>query len=246
MRTLFLAWQASDQTRAWFPVGRLDAETAESTYVFRYIKGALDAHQEAGFEPLLPFPHFDKRYSSETLFPLFKNRVIGANRKDFGEYLRWLDLDIRNADPIEILAVSGGARETDSFEVFPKIVKDADQTFACRFFLHGGRYISEAGKARLAELISGEKLHVTVELTNPTGTAIQLQTSDYQMIGWTPRYLVNDLLHAIQVHSKLGAQVVQVNRDGAPINQRILIELSGSLPEDFNPMSSAIFEPLVS
>jgi hypothetical protein len=39
---------------------------------------------------------------------------------------------------------------------------------------------------------------VTVELTNPeTTTAVQIQTEDYQMLGWAPRYLVHDLVHAM-------------------------------------------------
>ena len=39
-RTLFLAWQDSENTRLWFPVACLDADVEEPRYRFRYIRGA--------------------------------------------------------------------------------------------------------------------------------------------------------------------------------------------------------------
>ncbi len=61
MKSLFLAWQApthSSRSRAWFPVGRLDAELEKPHYRFRYTGGALKAQQDVGFAPLLAFPDF--------------------------------------------------------------------------------------------------------------------------------------------------------------------------------------------
>ena len=43
MKTLFLAWQ-SPETRAWFPVGRLDADAKESKYIFKYIQGVENVY----------------------------------------------------------------------------------------------------------------------------------------------------------------------------------------------------------
>lgn len=106
MKTLFLAWQAptnSKRSRAWFPVGQLDAEPEASHYRFRYTQGALKAQHDVGFMPLLAFPEFERVYKSDELFPLFKNRVVSSKRTDFEEYIRWLDLDRGRADPIEIL-----------------------------------------------------------------------------------------------------------------------------------------------
>ena len=123
MKTLFVAWQTPKPSRAWFPIGRLDADTEHHDYVFRYTQGAINAHTAAGFEPLLSFPKFDQRYESSELFPLFQNRVMGSRRKDFGDYLMWLDLDEANYDPIEVLGLTGGERQTDSLEVFPRVEK---------------------------------------------------------------------------------------------------------------------------
>ena len=242
MRTLYVAWQAPSPVRAWFPIGQLEAEPRKPVYVFRYTKGALRAHKETGFEPLPAFPRFRQRYESGELFPLFQNRVLGSKRKDFAEYLRWLDLD-RNADPIEILARTGGERQTDNLEVFPRLQKDKEGTFSCRFFLHGLRYVSDAARERAALLKPLEKLQVAVELNNPaTGYAVQLQSQDCHLLGWAPRYLVSDLVSAAS--NKISAAIIRFNNDSAPSARRILVELKGHLPHGKTPMNGPDFKPL--
>jgi hypothetical protein len=241
MRTLFLAWQAPAE-RAWFPVGRLEADTELSRYRFCYTRGALAAQHE-GFHPLVSFPNFDENYESSELFPMFKNRVLGQQRRDFPTYLASLALD--RPDPIEILAVTGGERQTDSFEVFPKIEKQADDSFTCRFFLHGLRHMSEAAQQRSVFLKPGELLGVSLELNNPKyGLAIQLTSNDYEFIGWTPRFIVGDLLKAINKNPRLSASVIQVNPDGIPLNRRVLVELRGFLPAGVEPMAEGDFLPI--
>lgn len=245
MSTLFVAWQAPAPTRAWFPIGRLDVESSDH-FLFRYMRGALDAEKNSGFRPLVSFPDFKGRYESNELFPLFKNRVLDPSRKDFAEYLGWLDLDPQHADPIEILGLTGGERQTDSIEVFPKIVKRADRSFSCRFFLHGLRHVSASARETANELSADTALQVAVELNNPVGgLAIQLQTADGHMIGWAPRYLVRDLIDVINQHPEVSASVVRVNEFGAPLARRILIELKGRLPADYEPMSGPQFELIV-
>jgi hypothetical protein len=161
------------------------------------------------------------------------------------EYLRMLDLP-ETAEPAEILEVGGGYRATDSFEVFPKIERRPDGSFRCRFFLHGSRHMSPAAMQRIDRLQAGETLYITLELTNPaTQLAVQVQTKDYHVIGWAPRYLVNDLVTAM-AHSP-GAhaiKVVRINPSPAPSKQRLLVELSGSW-RDYEPMSKGDFEPLL-
>ncbi len=118
MKSLFLAWQGPkdcDRSRAWFPIGRLDAESSGPevvSYRFRYTGGATRAQKEVGFEPLVSFPEFEEDYTSEKLFPLFHNRVISPKRADFPEFIEWLGLSREEADPISILSVSGGTRVT--------------------------------------------------------------------------------------------------------------------------------------
>ena len=134
---------------------------------FRYTKGAERACESIGFETLLDFPRMDRAYESSDLFPLFRNRVMWPQRPDFSEYLRMLDLP-ETAEPVEILSVSGGYRMTDTFEVFPRIVRDPDGSFSCRI-LPAWLASRELGvAARIEDLQLDEKLYLTIELTNPT------------------------------------------------------------------------------
>jgi hypothetical protein len=246
MKSLFLAWQDSGPSRAWFPIGRLDAETSQSRYSFGYTRGATRAAAQAGLQPLLAFPDFDETYESSELFPLFRNRVLGSDRADFLDYLKQLDLKPEEANPIAILAVTGGTRQTDNLEVFPKLERRADGTFCCRFFLHGTRHVHKVAYERIEGLQTNEPLRVSVELNNPaTSLALQVQSGDYVMLGWAPRYLVKDLTDAIaESPAKIAVQVVKVNPAPAPTNQRVLVELKGFLPNHRELMSGPDFQLL--
>ena len=245
-RTFFLGWQ-DYQTHAWYPIGRLDASGRGDRYQFAYTKGALKAKEQSGFEPLYDFPRFEEKYESPDLFPLFKNRIMTPRRRGFQEYLKLLDLEGMKPDPLEIVAIDGGYRATDSFQVFPKIEKESDGSFSSRFFLHGWRHVSKPAQERLNSLVPGEGLYVAVELNNPaTTTAVQLQTEDYHMIGWAPRYLVHDLMYAMtNSPGELNARVLRFNKMPAPSKQRLLIELKGYLPDNYIPMGDEKFVALV-
>jgi len=250
MTHLFLAWQhalPSDDARrrAWFPIGRLDRD--DEGYHFVYTDGAQRAERESGFYPqLLAFPDLHRSYHSHQLFSLFQNRVLNASRSEYPDLLRWLDLPDGDRDPMKILAISGGKRQTDNLEVFPRIAAAADGGFSCRFFVHGMPYKNADCQERMARLVAGEPLGVALETTNPiTGLAMQLQTSEYQIIGWAPQYLIEVLISAITQKSSLKATVVRVNPSPAPMNHRLLVELSGYLPAGMTPMSGPDFLPLV-
>ena len=170
---------------------------------------------------------------------------MNRGRPDLKHYLRNLDL-ARGADPFEILATSGGYRATDAYEVFPKLVKSSDGSFRCRFFLHGWRHVNPGAQERLKILTPQEQLYVTLELTNPnTRLAVQIQTTDYHMIGWAPRYLVRDLAQAMTEQSRnYAAHVVRVNPQPAPSKQRVLIEMRGKW-DGYEPMEGGDYRPMV-
>jgi hypothetical protein len=240
MKSLFLAWRAPN--RMWFPVGRLDADVAREHYVFGYTNGALQAKAEVGFNALPAFPDLNSRYESADLFPLFQNRVMNPNRKNFGDYLA--SLGLTRGDPIEILSVTGVERQTDSFEVFPKIDAAEDGSFTSRFFIRGMRHLAAASQARAFALKSGEELGVSVELSDSvTQLGIMLSTrTDCQCAGWAPRYLVTDLLSATAERPQVTAKVIRVNPDDVPANRRVLVEFGGTLPEAVQPMSGKAFQ----
>ena len=242
-KTFFLAWQAK-QNRGWFPIGQLDVDVDCADYRFRYIKGVKRAQEEGGFTSLTEFPDLSEKYRSAELFPTFKNRVMPRSRPGFATYMH--DLDLPEAvNPIEILAVNGGHRATDSYEVFPKIESRKDGSFTCRFLLHGNRYTNPSSEERVKHLRQGDNLYLTLEPHNPeTGLSVQIQTEDYYMIGWAPRYLVTDLVAVIDETGDYSAHVVRVNPPPAPSSHRVLIELNGRW-DKHEPMSSDAFKPLV-
>ena len=244
-KTLFLAWQDKrGEGRPWFPLGRLDIEP--SLYRFRYTEGARRAQREVKFPPLCGiFRSYWKTTNLWNYFRYSRNRVIAQGRPDRADYLGNLGLH-ENADPFEMLSVSGGYRVTDDYEVFPKLVKANDGSFVCRFFLHGWRHTSLSAQERLNALKPGEELYVTLELANPvTGLAVQLQTTDYHMIGWTPRYIVSEMARAMaESPGEYAAHVVKVNLPSSPMTQRVLIEMRGRW-DGYEPMESEDFRPLV-
>lgn len=252
MKTLFLAWQATHPgagaaSRAWYPIGKLDYLADKGVHRFSYTCGVERASAEAGFKPLDAFPRVDDVYESRELFSLFSNRLVSPRRRDYAEFLERLALDPQHADPLDVLAISEGRRQTDNLEVFPRIEPSTDGSFRCRFFLHGWRYVNSHAQERIGELSHGDALGVALELNNPaTGVAIQLQDGrDYLMLGWAPRYLVNDLLRAMSdAPSQIRARVVRLNPEPAPHNQRLLVELEGRFPESYHPMTSREFQPI--
>ena len=253
-KTLFLAWQdKGEENRPWFPLGRLDIEP--SLYRFRYTGGgcAGTARVELSSHPELS-PTGIEITDPQHYFNLFQNRVMKPNRLDFADHVQRLDLP-ENTDAFEMLSVSGGYRVTDDYEVFPKLVKANDGSFICRFFLHGWRHTSLHAQERLNALKPGEELYVTLELANPvTGLAVQLQTMDYHMIGWTPRYIVSEIVAAMaesplsacnaQAGGEYAAHVVRVNPPSSPMIQRVLIEMRCRW-DKYVPMESEDFQPLI-
>jgi hypothetical protein len=131
-------------------------------------------------------------------------------------------------------------------EVFPKINTDAQGNFKVRFFLHGLRHLGTKAIERATRLTLDEPLRIFVELNNPaTRIAVPLMTQDYEMIGWAPRYLVEDLVRCVPSAPELSAHVAKINPDAAPYNQRILIDYAGRAPEGHEPMTTPDFQPLI-
>ena len=251
VKTLYLAWESKQPHRAWYPVGRLDADVEKSLYRFRYTGGAKRAQDVAGFPLLMEFPSLNGVYTASKMFPLFHNRVMNSKRPEFAVHLRNLGLT-EDANPVEILAINGGRRVTDAYEVFPKIEKAANGTFTCRFFLHGLRHVNQSVPERVKQLKKKEKLYLTLEIANPaTKRAVQIQTVDYYMIGWAPRYLVHDLFAALTDDQEYSARVVRINSANVPTmppvphDLRVLIEMKGQW-RNHDPMDSEDYQPLVS
>ena len=247
MNTLFLAWQDPKWHR-WYPIGKLTHENG--TYRFSYTQGALEA-KAAGFAPLTAFPDVHASYESDKVFPLFANRLLPKNRPEYQDFIEWLSLPQDEADPVAILARSGGDNVTDTLEVFPRPERDADAAYCAHFFLRGLRHQNPCAIKRVEALEPGERLFVIPDVQNPFDEqAILLRTTertkqDMHLLGYLPRYLASELkplsweaLKAAEV------EVVRVNPAPAPIHFRVLCRLSMRWPEGFVPFSSERFQPI--
>lgn len=245
MNALFVASRSGGDTNGkWGPIGRL--ESTGSGYRFVYTHGARTLPD---FQPLAGMPDLRRVYESDDLFPVFKNRLLSTSRPEYEAYLTWSGFDPNQPpDPIAILGVTEGLRQTDVLELFPCPVPDADGCFLTKFFLHGVRWFPTAA-GRIRRLKSGEKLALMLDIQNPFDrNAVAVRTMDLHdrpLIGYVPRYLAHDVSHLSRTCEPkfMEIVVVRVNQD-APLQQRVLCQLKACWPEDFEPCMGEEFQPI--
>lgn len=243
MKALFVAWQ-DPTSRRWIPVGRLTYENG--TYKFVYTRGATESES---FTPFGRMVDLNSAYVSDVLFPLFANRVLPKSRPEYSDYLRWLGLDQREHDELEVLARSGGQRATDTLEIFPCPEPTADKHYEVFFFSHGLRHLIPENQARVNELHVGERLFLMRDLQNEHDVmALLLRTDDpISIVGYCPRYYSAEfsrLLGSVD-QSHVRVTVEQVNPD-APMQLRLLCKLTAPWPANFVACATDQFQPLVS
>ena len=252
MTTLFLSW-FDPETRQWFPIGRLDVEEFDEGRVYRYsyTGGARLAAEQAGFRPLVSFPDLDGVYTDSEIFPLFANRVMPRSRPDFPEFIEWMSMAEDEADPVGILARSGGRRATDTLEVFPAPDQDEDGWHHLLFFVHGLRHQTPAAQDRAGSLQQGERLLVQADLQNPRDFhALTLRTDerfpgDMHTLGYLPRYLAHDIAPFLMEHrDAVEVTVERVNESPAPVNFRLMCRLRARWPEGEAPFARDAYQSL--
>lgn len=244
---LFIAWRAGGAAQGrWGPVGRL--RRLAHGYRFVYTRGARVLE---GFCPFPDMPRLDAVYESEDLFPLFANRLLARSRPEYEAYLTWGGFDPHcPPDPIALLGVTEGMRQTDSLELFPLPQPDADGRYSSRFFLHGLRWMPAAAQARTTQLVPGEPLGLMLDVSNAFDRhAVAVRTSDGRdqlMIGYVPRYLAADVrwLCAASAPDAVELAVARVNPN-APLQHRLLCQLRARWPRGFSPCTSDEYLPMV-
>lgn len=242
MKILYLAWQDPD-CRSWYPIGRLSAEHGE--YRFVYTKGVEAAQNFALFSGMK-----DRKsvYWSRELFPVFANRLLAKTRPEYKDFLNWLNLRACDDDPFLMFARTGGYRETDSFMVFG-CPEPVDGMYHVHFFSHGLRYLSSSAVEQANALIPGSRLYLMPDLQNQADSyAIALRTGDpTAIVGYCPRFLARDIGRLLETSqpdtSVVKVEVEKVNPE-APIQLRLLCNMTAPWPQGFHPCSEPEFEPL--
>jgi hypothetical protein len=242
-KKIYVVWQDRN-SRKHFPVAELTRE--DGTFYFNYIKGAKEA-MSLGFQPFLSFPELDLKYTSQELFPFFKNRMLQPSREEYVQSVKSLGLSPENADPLDILSRSGGKRATDALEIFAPaqiiVNSDSEKAVVKYFFLvHGLSHMRTCAQSLSGkEIAPGDSLYIMHDMQNPVdNNAIVLRTEDYCNIGFIPNFLLHDIWQIAINAENINFKVFQVNLN-QPLQQRILCEVSAKIKSDFCSCSDAIY-----
>jgi len=226
-RRFLVVWQRPD--RSFVPVGQFDVRRDEHDNAhsrFQYLPTAVS---EQHFEPLLAFPDLDRVYERDgALFPFFANRVMSPRRPDFGQYITALGLTAHEADPLEILARSGGERATDTIHVVP--FPERDGHVEGRHFLVSGIRHRPGAQERIARLQEGDELMLRPEPDNPKNPAAMLLDVEHgEPVGWLPDYLLPEFHSHVAADHTPAVYVVKANGPEVPWHLRLLCRLQFEL-----------------
>jgi len=243
MTTLFVACRSREaQCPTWGPVARLDR--TNRLYRFCYTRGARTL---PGFQSFEEMPNLEEVYESDTLFPLFANRLLSPSRPEYQAFLQWGGFSAQASPaPIAVLSVTEGIRQTDGIEVFPCPVFD-EQGYYNKFFLHGIRWLPPEAIERISALKRHERLAVKPDPGNPfdqNAVSVHTETGNV-LIGYVPRYLAHDVSKLLEgcCADSIEVYVERLNLD-APLQHRVLCRMSACWPEGFRPCSDDVFAPI--
>ncbi|RKI40784.1 DNA-binding protein [Corallococcus sp. AB004] len=250
--TVYLAWQDS-QSRRWFVVGRL-RQIQQSLYEFVYTRGYEEATRVARMQPILGFANKDQRYLSDKLFPLFQNRLMSPNREEYAAHIKRLGLsyDPRSpAEPLQVLARSGGHRATDSFAVvaapWKQSSKEGGYCYVLDFFVHGTRYVPLDSQVRASQCHPAERLLLLSDWQNEYDPkSVMIRTgNDNHLLGWLPRYYSTDIATLREQGLPIEVRVEQANPLSSPLDQRLLCRLTSPWPKEFRALTDPEYQPLL-
>lgn len=251
-RKLYVAWQDTrPKTRRWYTVGVL-THSAETDYVFRYVRGANEARVEGGFFGIASFPEFEAEYRSESLFSFFSNRLLSSDRPAYKELIEQVGLqeagDYESPDHIfEFLRRTRGWRATDSFEMFSPVEKKGE-VYYWDFFTRGLRYTDPGVQQRWTEEGPKLPLRMLPDMHNKIDPTAVLIVDDFQRsLGFVPgnysATIFELVSHAPQGEIEL--KVIRQNRAERLHQQRFLLEMKVRMPVDFELTVPEELEPLV-
>lgn len=197
-------------TRRFSRVGTLTFDGVQ--YTFTYDPEATRA---------LPGLPLGRMHQSEALFPIFAERVMDPQRSERAETLEHLGLP-HEAGPFEVLAVSGGGRTGDTYELTP--LPHAGSV-SLPFLVHGVRYLAAEEREAIDQLRPGDRLSLRCEPDNPANGRALLVTQDDGRLGYVPDPLL-DYVHRI-IEGDYDLRVERVNPTDAGLHMRLLVRLTG-------------------
>jgi hypothetical protein len=162
-------------------------------------------------------------HESESLFPIFAERVMDPHRPERAETLEQLGLGA-DAEPLEVLAVSGGGRTGDTYELTPL---PQPGPVSLPFLVHGIRHLTSEERAAIDDLKSGDRLELRCESDNEVNERALLVMQSGGRLGYVPDPLL-DYVHRI-MERPFELVVDRVNPPEAGMHMRLLVRLTGEL-----------------
>lgn len=237
---VYVAWQ-DQATRQWHTIARL--RRLATGYEFGFTKGVDRLHS-------IPLDLFQmdvkKRYISDELIPLFRNKLPSRNRTDFIKLSNWLNLK-GNEGEFEALAKFGLIPGTDSILIYPEpeIVLGR---YRLEFFVHGIRHMHKDALMRCGELDENDRLLPVLDVQNPVDqNAIALRPENVPLlIGYVPTFYSADI-RRILADQNLAAgariKIVRNNKD-APLQIRLMCRIDASVPQNFQTLNTDVHKPI--
>lgn len=237
---LFLAWR-NPGNRSWLPIGIL--EYKNDMYYFQYTKGA----KVQNFQTFGQMTDLNKTYTSDVLFPLFKNRLLSKSRPEYEDFLNWLDINSKEGNDLLELARSGGIRATDELQLFPMPEKNKDGEYEALFFAHGLSHISKNYMERLSQLVKGEKLLLLKDIQNtfdPSALVLRSVHDPVELLGFCPAFFIQDFNKLIDINGSTNVNIFvqKVNMD-APSQLKLLCKYVTKWPDSFNAFQDEEYQP---
>lgn len=241
--SLLVCWQ-NPTTRGWQPIGRLSYNG--EYYSFSYTQSAQKSFEAGQFFPLGVMDRLDRIYKSETLFPIFNNRLLTKSRPEYSDYLGWLGFEGESVTDMDELSRSGGIRATDNLQLFPIPEKNNDDYYSVQFFAHGVRHFTSSIREQVQNLHVGDRLYLMKDVQNPYDKlALILRTdSPPEYVGYCPSVLAHDfnqLLDGDNGIDNVEVTVSKINPD-SPLQYSLLCEFRSPWVAGFQPFMGKDFE----
>jgi hypothetical protein len=208
---------------------------SDGRYRFAYLRRFAD---DPANRPIPGFPHFDRRYESDDLFPIFAERIMSPRRPDRPIVLGALGLALE-AEPFEVLARSGGRRVGDTIELVPVPDPQPDGFTAVDYFVHGVRHMEAAAQRRIDALGVGDPLRLERDPQNPMNArAVNVMDGVEFHLGYVP----DPLLDLIDPIGEPQTEVLRTNAADLGFHFRLLVRTSGTLRPGAAPFEGPEWE----
>lgn len=237
VKSAFILWQDSTQSRMWKAVAKL-TQKDDGQYEFFYTQGA----NHKNFHGFVGMEDKNHTYKSEKIFTFLRNRILPESRPEHDRMFSWVELPLEEKDYFSLLALSGAEKKTDYIRLI-NIPIIENGVYKTRFFVSGIHYLTDEQKQYLSSIQSGDILTYQFELNNSVDKNAIMLFKEHQ-IGYLPAYLCEEFKRLIDLYgeSSLQIQVVKYNAD-APSQYQLLCELTINVDDDFKPFNRDDFKP---